>query len=48
MQFEKSVFLRRVVHSQSTLQRQLRRQILENSLYSVSHLSKSYLLGVKI
>jgi hypothetical protein len=27
LQFEKSVFLRRVVHSQSTLQRQLRRQI---------------------
>jgi hypothetical protein len=26
-QFEKSVFLRRVVHSQSTHQRQLRRQI---------------------
>jgi hypothetical protein len=27
MQFEKSVFLRREVHSQSTFQRQLRRQI---------------------
>jgi hypothetical protein len=27
LQFEKSVFLRRVVHTQSTLQRQLRRQI---------------------
>jgi hypothetical protein len=27
LQFEKEVFLRRVVHSQLTLQRQLRRQI---------------------
>jgi hypothetical protein len=33
LQFEKSVFLRRLVHSQSTLQRQLRRQILKNTLY---------------
>jgi hypothetical protein len=28
LQFEKSMFLRRVVHSQSTLQRQLRCQII--------------------
>jgi hypothetical protein len=33
LQFEKSVLLRRVIHSQSTLQRQLRRQILKNTLY---------------
>jgi hypothetical protein len=33
LQFEKSVFLRRVVHSQSVLQRQLRRKILKNTLY---------------
>jgi hypothetical protein len=33
LQFEKSVFLRRMVHSQSTLQRQFRRQILKNTLY---------------
>jgi hypothetical protein len=34
MQFEKSLFSKRVVHSQSTLQRQLRHQILENTLYT--------------
>jgi hypothetical protein len=30
LEFEKLVFLRQVVHSQSTLQRQLRRQIFRN------------------
>jgi hypothetical protein len=34
LQVEKLVFLRRVVHSQSTRQRQLRRQILKMSLLS--------------
>jgi hypothetical protein len=33
LQFENSVFLRRIVRSQSTIQRQLRRQILKNTLY---------------
>jgi hypothetical protein len=31
LQFEKSVFLRQVAHSQSALQRQLGRQILKNT-----------------
>jgi hypothetical protein len=35
LQFEKSVFLRRVVHSQSILQRQLRREILKNTFTSL-------------
>jgi hypothetical protein len=39
LKYEKSVFLRRVVHSQSTLQRQLRYQILKNTLQSYQKLS---------